>query len=248
VTARQRLRLTQRTVRALGVLFVCLIGYALARPFGGGERWVRRYLGATAHALGARVTVVGRPLSRNVLLVANHLSWMDILVLGGATGTAFVSKDSVAHWPVVGWLARIGGTIFIRREARAAARGQADALADALRSGRPAAFFPEGTTGNGVALAPFRASLFAAVTPPPPGVAVQPVAIDYGAGAADIAWIDGESTGANALRVVARHGTLPVTLRFLDPIDPAQTQDRKAIARAAEAAIAAALPHAAVLS
>lgn len=166
---------------------------------------------------------------------------MDILVLGGATGTAFVSKESVASWPLVGWLARIGGTIFISRESRTAARGQADALADALRTGRPAAFFPEGTTGDGIALAPFRASLFASVAPPPPGVSVQPVAIDYGNAASQIAWTDGESTGANALRLIGRAGPLRVTLRFLPPIDPAALGDRKLIARAAEAAIAAAL-------
>nr|WP_299595176.1 lysophospholipid acyltransferase family protein [Sphingomonas bacterium] len=248
MTIAQRLRIARRTMQALGVLLFCLAGYGLARPFGRGDRWVQGFLGAAARAFGARVTIVGRPIPRGVLFVANHLSWMDILVLGGATGTAFVSKESVSRWPLVGWLARIGGTIFVRRESRTAARGQADALADALRTGRPAAFFPEGTTGNGVVLAPFRASLFASVAPPPPGIAVQPVAIDYGAAARQIAWIDGESTLANARRLIARPGPLAVTLRFLDPIDPAQRADRKSIARAAEAAIAAALPRDAVLS
>jgi 1-acyl-sn-glycerol-3-phosphate acyltransferase len=224
------------------VLLFCLVGYGVSRPFGREQAWVPRFLRLVARAFGARVTIAGRPLPHNVLLVANHVSWMDILVLGGATGAAFVSKDAVARWPVVGWLARIGGTIFIRRENRAAARGQADALAEALATGRPAAFFPEGTTGDGIALAPFRASLFAAVAPPPPGVRVQPVAILYGPAAADIAWTDGESTVANALRLLARPGTLPVTLSFLEPIDPAVLGDRKAIAAAAQAAIAAALP------
>jgi 1-acyl-sn-glycerol-3-phosphate acyltransferase len=242
VTLGGRLRLARRIACLVAVLLFCLAGYGLERPFGRGERWVPRFLGLAARALGARVTISGRPLPRHVLIVANHVSWMDILVLGGATGAAFVSKDAVARWPVVGWLARIGGTIFIRRENRAAARGQADALAQALASGRPAALFPEGTTGDGITLAPFRASLFAAVAPPPPGVRVQPVAILYGDAAAEIAWTEGESTGANARRLVARRGPLPVTLKFLDPIDPAAFGDRKAIAAAAEAAVAAALP------
>jgi 1-acyl-sn-glycerol-3-phosphate acyltransferase len=247
VTIGQRLRVGRRLALAIGVLLFCLAGYGLARPFGRGDWWVKLFLGSAGRALGAKVTIVGQPIPRNVLFVANHLSWMDILTVGGATGTAFVSKESVAHWPLVGWLAKIGGTIFIRRESRVAARGQADALADALKTGRPGAFFPEGTTGNGIVLAPFRPSLFASVAPPPPNVAVQPIAIDYGAAAPQIAWIDGESTIANALRLVSRRGPLPVTLRFLDPIDPALLADRKSIARTAEAAIAAALPRATVL-
>ena len=243
MTAAGRLRIAGRVTKVVAVLLFCLTGYGIARLSGTGERWVPRFLGLAARAFGARVSIVGRPIPRDVLIVANHLSWMDILVLGGASGAAFVSKDSVAHWPVVGWLARIGGTIFIRRESRAAARGQADALGDALRTGRPAAFFPEGTTGDGIALAPFRASLFASVAPPPPGIRVQPVAIDYGHAARDIAWKDGESALANAARLIARPGTLAVRLHFLDPIDPALLGDRKAIAAAAHSAIAATLPH-----
>jgi 1-acyl-sn-glycerol-3-phosphate acyltransferase len=243
VTFDGRLRLAWRIACAVAVLLFCLVGYGLARPFGGGDRWVPRFLRLAAGALGARVEAAGRPLSRNVLFVANHVSWMDILVLGGATGAAFVSKDDVARWPVVGWLARIGGTIFIHRESRAATRGQADALALALATGRPAALFPEGTTGDGKTLLPFRPSLLAAVAPPPPGVQVQPVAILYGPAAAEIAWTDGENTAENARRLLARRGPLPVTLHFLDPIDP-QIGDRKAIAAAAQAAIAAELPRA----
>jgi len=242
VTVGGRFRLAWRIACAVSVLLFCLIGYGLARPFERSERWVPRFLGLAARALGARVTVAGRPLPSNVLIAANHVSWMDILVLGGATGAAFVSKDAVARWPVVGWLARIGGTIFIRRESRAATRGQADALAQALATGRPAALFPEGTTGDGITLAPFRPSLFASVAPPPPGVQVQPVAIRYGRAAPEIAWTEDESTAANALRLLSRPGSLPVTLHFLDPIDPAAMNDRKAIASAAQAAIAAALP------
>jgi 1-acyl-sn-glycerol-3-phosphate acyltransferase len=242
VTAGGRLRLAWRIACAVAILLFCLAGHGLARPFGGGDRWVRRFLGLVARAFGARVTVSGHRRARNVLIVANHVSWMDILVLGGASGAAFVSKDAVARWPVVGWLARIGGTIFIRRESRAATRGQADALGAALATGRPAALFPEGTTGDGRTLAPFRPSLFAAVAPPPPGVQVQPVAILYGPAATEIAWTEGESTAANALRLLAWPGTLPVTLHFLAPIDPSAMADRKAIAAAARAAIAAALP------
>lgn len=236
------IRFAGRLLLAAAILLLCLAGYALARPFGRSERWVQRFLGLVARAFGARVRIEGVPLRRDVLFAANHLSWIDILALGGATGAAFVSKDAVAHWPGVGWLSRIGGTIFIDRATRAAARGQADALGAALASGRPAAFFPEGTTGDGLSVGPFRAALFAAVAPPPPGVRVQPVAIDYGAAATEIAWPDGESAAGNACRLIGRRGRLPVTLRFLPPIDPADLPDRKAIAAAARSAISVALP------
>jgi 1-acyl-sn-glycerol-3-phosphate acyltransferase len=236
-----------RIGRAVAALGFCYIGYGIARSFGRGDAWVPRFLAMAARAFGARVRVVGTPIPANVLYAANHVSWMDILALGGVTGAAFVSKDEVERWPLVGALARIAGTIFVRRESRASTRGQADALGVALARGRPAALFPEGTTGDGIALLPFRASLFAAVAPPPPGVCVQPVAIDYGAAAAEIAWAEGESAGANARRLLGRPGRLAVTLHFLAPIDPALHDDRKAIAAAAQAAIAATLSRSAGL-
>ncbi len=237
------IRLPFRILLALAALIVCLTGYFLTKPFGRSDAWVQRFLGLAAGAFGARVRIEGEPLLRDVLFAANHLSWLDILALGGATGTAFVAKDSIRSWPVVGWLATIGGTIYIDRGSRTAARGQADALGEALITGRPAAFFPEGTTGNGIVLSPFRATLFAAVTPPPPGVRVQPVAIDYGAATPEIVWPDEESPAHNARRLISRPGKLPMTLRFLPPIDPAACADRKAMSAAVNAAIAGALSH-----
>lgn len=233
-------RLWLRGARAAAILAGCLPGHGLARVRGVPSPWGRRFLAGTARALGLSVRVVGQPLARDVLFVANHISWLDILALGGATGAAFVSKDDVARWPVIGWLAREAGTIFVHRQSRAGVRGQADALAMALARGRPVALFPEGTTGRGDALLPFRASLLAAAADAPAGVRVQPVAIDYGAAAREIAWADNEGTGGNARRVGSRAGRLPVTLRFLPPIDPAGL-DRKALAAAARDAIGRAL-------
>ena len=242
-----RWRLTFRMLRLAGWLLACLPGHLLVRARNRPSPWVRRFLRGAGRAFGARVTIVGMALERDVLFVANHLSWLDILVLGGASGAAFVSKDDVARWPVVGWLARQGGTIFISRQDRAMVRGQADALALALASGRPAALFPEGTTGKGAVLLPFRAALLAAAADAPGRLRVQPVAIDYGAAARDIAWRDNEGTGGNLRRVGGRACTLPVTLRFLDPIDPAG-MDRKAIAAVARAAIGQALWQSGTLS
>ena len=99
--------------------------------------------------------------------------------------------------------------------------------------------FPEGTTGDGRALLPFRSTLLAAVAPAAAGTAVRSVAIDYGAAVDDIAWHGGEKAIANALRVLGRKGTLAVTVRLLDALPPGE--DRKVMARDARAAIAAAL-------
>jgi len=205
------------------------------------SRWPRRFLGWAAYASGMRVRSEGQPLPRHVLFLANHLSWLDILVLAGASGTAFVAKDDVARWPVVGWLARLNDTVFIARTARAAVKDQADALRRALAAGKPVALFPEGTTEGGMDILPFRASLLASLFPPLPRVLVQPVALDYGAAGHDLAWIGEETAPANARRILSRKGKVPVTVRFLAPVDPAAAGDRKALAERARAEIVEAL-------
>ena len=233
-------RLVFRTLLMVAALAVCLPLHYLWRLLGRSSPWPRRFLGWVAHAAGMRVRTVGAPLERDVLFLANHLSWLDILVLAGASGTAFVAKAEVATTPVIGWLAGLNNTVFVARAERSAVRGQADALRNALASGQPVALFPEGTTDGGPDILPFRASLLAALFPPLPGVKVQPVALDYGAAAHEISWIGDESGLANVRKVLTRRGTVPVVLHFLAPVDPA-SGDRKALAAAARAEIVEAL-------
>lgn len=237
-----KLRMMWRIGLALGLLLVCLAGYGISRLFGPAHGWKSFFLRNAGRIIGLDLRIEGVPVTRNVLLVANHVSWLDILAIGGVAGARFVSKAEVARWPVVGMIARIGDTVLVERESRRAVKGQADQLSAALLQGRPVVLFPEGTTGDGRTLLPFRPSLLATVTPPPPGIVVQPVAIDYGDATPDIAWPDGESMGANAARIIARPGRIRATLRFLPPLPP--IDDRKALAAAAQAAIAAALPGA----
>jgi 1-acyl-sn-glycerol-3-phosphate acyltransferase len=188
-----------------------------------------------------RVSIQGKPLTRNVLFLANHVSWLDIMILAGASGAAFVAKAEVGRWPVVGWLAGLNDTVYVERSDRRNVRGQADALRTALTSGPPVALFPEGTTEGGHEVLPFRASLLASLFPPLPGVLVQPVAIDYGPAVGDIAWLGQEPAGTNAKRVLSRRGTIPVVVSFLEPVDPTEMGDRKALAAAAQAEVEAAL-------
>jgi 1-acyl-sn-glycerol-3-phosphate acyltransferase len=234
-------RLVLRAAAIVAGLIVCLPLHYLWKLFGRPSPWPQIFLRWTARRCGLRVRIEGAPLPRDVLMAANHVTWLDIVVLGGAAPASFVARDDVARWPAVGWAAGLNQTIYIARHDRGSVRGQADQLRQGLAAGRAVVLFPEGTTEGGHEVLPFRASLFASLFPPLPGVRVQPVAIDYGALAEEVAWVGEESASANARRILSRPGTIPVTLRFLAPLDPGAAGDRKALSAAARAEIVAAL-------
>ena len=220
------------------LLLACLPIWAICRLFGGGNFWVRFYLGCVGWLLGLRISVEGSPATGNVLYAANHISWLDIPALGGTAHARFIAKSEIAGWSLIGWLAKIGGSVFVRRQKRSETRAQADAVVTALREGRPVVLFAEGGTGDGVTLSPFRPSLFAAANEA--GVAVQPVAIDYGERSPEIAWPDGAGFASEMKRMLNRPAPVRVTLHFLDALDGA-TVDRKQLAARTHAEIAGAL-------
>ncbi|WP_311269623.1 lysophospholipid acyltransferase family protein [Sphingobium sp. WCS2017Hpa-17] len=222
----------------VGSLLICLLPHLLWRIMRRPSPWPRRFLALAARSVGAKVRMAGPPHAGDMFLLANHVSWIDILALGGATGAAFVSHDGVARWPVIGWLAAQNNTLFVARERRGALSGQLDALRAAILGHQPVALFPEGTTSDGSGLLPFKPALLAVLLPPPRAVMIQPVHIDYGADTAAIAWHGDEPAGANAIRILGRKGPLVVTLRFLAPFDPATCPDRKIIAAMARERIA----------
>jgi 1-acyl-sn-glycerol-3-phosphate acyltransferase len=228
-------------VRIAGLALLALTHvplHLIAKRGGRSSPWPCRFLGRAAYIAGARVQIDGAPLAPHSLVLANHTSWLDILILGGA-GTRFVSKAEIGRVPLIGWLSDQNDTLYIERSERGDAHGQVRRIAEALRAPQPLTVFPEGTTGDGSTLLPFRSTLLHAVAPPPPGVSVRPVALDYTDSAA-IAWHGEESGLANALRVVGMKGHRRVTVRLLDALAP--TNDRKALARSAHAAVLAALP------
>lgn len=233
-------RVILRLAALVAALLLALPLHLLWRLFRLPSPWPRLFLGVLGRIIGARTRTVGTPLKRDVVFVANHLSWMDIPILAGRTGTAFVAKAELRQVPLVGWLCTLNRTLFVRREDRMAVADQINALRDALAETWAIAIFPEGTTGDGTALLPFKAALLAVLDPPPPGVLVQPVRIDYGAATGELAWIGDEPGQSHALRVLRRRGTFTATLTFCDPFDPHDYPGRKATAAEARARIAAA--------
>jgi 1-acyl-sn-glycerol-3-phosphate acyltransferase len=197
--------------------------------------WPPWFLAASAWIIGARVRRAGAPIRSHTLLVCNHTSWLDILVLGGATKCVFVSKDELGH-PLVHWMADQNATVYVKRTQRNGARDQAIAIAKALEGDKPIALFPEGTTGPGTHLLPFRSTLLEAANFAAKDVEIRPVAIDYGAAtAAEIGWWE-EPGKDNVARLLGRRGNTAVTVNVLAPLD--RSADRKQLAHEAREEIA----------
>jgi 1-acyl-sn-glycerol-3-phosphate acyltransferase len=223
----------------IGLFLAYVPPHLLSRLLLGKSGWPPRFLRHAGLIAGARPRIDGEPLAPHTFVIANHTSWLDILILGGWTGTAFVSKAEVKRTPLLGWIADQNRTLYIDRAARRDSHGQVKRITRALEHHQPLAVFPEGTTSDGRTLLPFRTTLLEAVAPPPEAVSVRPVAVDYGDHADVVGWHSGEAGMTNFKRVLGRRGTMTVRVRLLDPLPP--TDDRKALARHARQSIAAAL-------
>jgi lyso-ornithine lipid O-acyltransferase len=236
-----RFRISYRAAGLALALIVCVPFHYLWKALGQASPWPRLFLRAAAWIAGARVSLTGKPLRRDVVFLSNHIGWIDILAIAGASGSAFVAKDGIRTAPIVGWLASLNRTIYVNREDRAGVAAQIDRLREALAEIWSVTIFPEGTTDDGRSLLPFKSSLLKVLEPPPEGVMVQPLMLDYGRHGPEIGWLGIESGKDNALRVLARRGSFPLKIHFLEPFDPAHLGGRKAIAAEARARISAAL-------
>lgn len=241
VGLRGHLRIALRLIGLFLAIVVCVPLHYAWRTVHYGSPLPKLFLGLAARIMGARVRIHGVPLKRDVFYVANHLSWLDILALGGASGTAFVAKAEVEKTPLVGWLASLNRTVYVSREDRMGVADQINRLREALADNWAVTVFPEGTTTDGQSLLPFKTSMLRVLEPPPPGVMVQPVMLDYGAVAEWIGWIGDETGLANVKRVLGRRGSFRLNVHFLDPFDPRDHSGRKAIAAEARARIEPAL-------
>jgi 1-acyl-sn-glycerol-3-phosphate acyltransferase len=176
-----RLNAVVRLFRLVGHLFSGL--RTLRRDFGGltdeeRQERVQQWSAYALEVLGVELEVRGSaPVLGPVLVVSNHVSWLDILVINAARPCRFVSKADVKSWPLLGRLVEEAGTLFIEREKRRDAVRVVHHLAESLRAGDVLAVFPEGTTGDGSSVLPFHANLLqAALSAHAP---VLPVALGY---------------------------------------------------------------------
>ncbi len=127
--------------------------------------------------LNLHVTQEGELSSKAPFLASNHISWVDIIVLGQFAPSHFVAKSDILAWPIIGYLAKQGGTIFVRRGDKQQAKGIAEEIVWLLKQGGTVIAFPEGTTTLGDVVLPFHASLFQAALLT--RASVQPVALQY---------------------------------------------------------------------
>jgi 1-acyl-sn-glycerol-3-phosphate acyltransferase len=234
-------RIIVRSLGLLGLMLILVPLHYAYRVFAYGSPFPMLFLRYAARVSGARVRTHGTHLKRDVFYIGNHVSWIDILALAGASGTAFVAKAELAQAPMVGWLASLNRTVFVKREHRMGVAEQINALKEALADNWSVTVFPEGTTTDGQSLLPFKTSMLSVLEPPPPGVLVQPVLIDYGPVAEWIGWIGQEGGFNNAKRVLSRAGSFVVHVRFLEPFSPADFRGRKAISAEARRRIEDAL-------
>ena len=205
------------------------------------HRMIRWWQGGLMRVFGYRMRRRGTPLPGAVLFVANHVSWVDIVALHSQRMVGFVAKREIAGWPVVGWLAARGETIFHQRGSTESLGGVLEEMVARLRDGRPVAVFPEGRTRGGDHVGPFHARIFQAAVEA--DVAVQPVALRYGrAGSAQtiVAFRERESFFANFLRLLGEPGG-EAEVMFLEPIRAGDTEGRRRMAGLSRDRIVAAL-------
>ncbi len=206
--------------------------------------WHRR----VADALGIRVRISGTPNPHGTLFIGNHVSWFDIVAIGGNLPVHFLSKAEVQRWPLLGWLATRAGTLYIKRGGRAAASEAIAAMAGVLKRNHNVLLFPEGTTTDG-SVKKFHSRLIQSAVEA--GCDIQPVAIRYprpnlhrseaidintpGSTHPAVLFTDDISFAESALSVMSARG-ITVEVFFLEPIT-SDGRSRDELAAHAENAI-----------
>jgi 1-acyl-sn-glycerol-3-phosphate acyltransferase len=226
-------------------------GLALRRPWTATlPRFYHRWC---CRILGLRVRRIGRPTrARPVLFAVNHISYLDITVLGSLLPVSFIAKREVAGWPLFGWLARLQRSVFIDRQVRST-REQRDSIADRLAANEALILFPEGTSSDGNRILPFKSALFSVADHAASGaVTVQPVSIAY-------TRLDGMPIGRRLRPLFAWYGSMAmaphlwtmiglgmveIVVEFHRPTTLADCGSRKMLARYCEERVAAGLASA----
>ena len=200
------------------------------------DDWARRWLRRLMRIMGIRFVVHGTPVAGGQMIVCNHVSWIDIPLVGAALTSRFVAKSDIQHWPIIGFIARAIGTFFIRRGA-GGSKPLLEKLRPHLARGGSVVIFPEGTTTDGRNVLTFHPRLFqAALDCQAP---VQPVAIRYGLTATgeNIAPFIGDDDLLSHIVRMLRAPGLSCELSYCAPLLPEHYESRDAMAADAEEAI-----------
>lgn len=236
-----QVRILLRLLAMIAWLLVCLPVFFLVRLVTRHNPVPRLFLKGIAMIAGVALSVRGAKVHRGAFLLVNHVSWIDIPAISATTGAAFVGHDGLASMPLLKWLCSMNDTVFVARHDRASVAKQVEDVRRAIRDTGALAIFPEGTTSEGTGLLPFKSSLLSALEPLPLGIAVQPVLLDYGPEAADIAWVGEEHGLHNFLKILARRRPVLLTVHFLSPLEGEALANRKTMAAAARGAMQARL-------
>lgn len=233
----------RRLLRYTGAAAVLLMGVALSVPLGAlcgpaGRAWlIRRWARSVAAAFGVRVRLpepAPREPGRGLLVVSNHVSWLDVVVIAAVFPGRNVAKREVRDWPVIGRMCLRGRTIFIDRERIRALPDTVAEVAEALRSGATVVAFPEGSTWCGREEGRYRPALFQAALDA--GVDVQPLLVRYlgadGRPGTSAAFLGEDTLPASVRRVVAARG-LTAEVTAFPRITADALPDRRALAAAA---------------
>ena len=235
-----------RSVLFLAVIGVLLPFYLLVFPCGARARrlFALPFYRASVALTGLRVTAnrdgIGRP---GTLFVANHVSYLDIPVLASLFDASFVAKADVKGWPLFGFLASIGRTIFVSRRASRMVRERLE-IANRLAAGESVVLFPEGSSSDGSAVLPFRTGLLSAVQIDDElPVQVQPVSIAYGPALSQAerdsyAWYGDMDLAPHLWRLFGFSERVSVQVRFHPPRMASEFDDRRQLARWAESRVA----------
>ncbi len=198
------------------------------------HRAIRWWSGLLMRIFGFRVRRYGQSLRGAHLLVANHVSWIDIELVHSQRAVGFVAKAEISRWPLVGWLAKRGGTIYHERGSNASLNGVLDMMVGRLDAGQAVGVFPEGGTTAGDAVRTFHARIFQAAFEAQ--VPVQPVALRYGEGGSAqtiVAFQRGENFLQNFLRLLGEPSRV-AEVHFLAPIQPGEEGRRRVAEEARE--------------
>ncbi|ROO36768.1 lysophospholipid acyltransferase family protein [Salinisphaera orenii] len=235
-----RVGLYLKSLRLIGLLLLGIVLLPMV-PLIGKRSWhlVRWWHGRMLRVLNVRLDIDGVVPSRPTLIVANHCSWLDIVVLGHAFNASFVSKAEISGWPLVGSFARAAGTLFLARGAGRTSETSAR-IRSVLESGRSVLFFPEGTTTTDPQPRRFHARLFAAAIDG--GYPVTPVALRYcdETTPADMhhalaPWVN-EAALWPHFRDLFRLREIRAEVRLCAPVDP-RGYDRRSLAEACQLAV-----------